>query len=611
MKNLFFLGLIIAAGFLISCGNEEKGGGEVLANEVSLSGAASLSVVEKDTTVVLTYEFTVPTRQAGSLVVSATVVDLTYGANYSTSPAEDAGSITIPFELGASSASLEINVNDDDLNLPNGTVTFTLSEVEGETATISGTAAFALTIVDNEGESIEPVSTDVVKFGEVVPESQSAAVEVSFTSLNLVADISAVASSGFVVGATADGEFASTATLASSATSFFVKAAPDAAAAFGLLEGTVTLSSGEAEVAFAFEAIVSSTIGVLFWAENFDYPVDDTYPSYGDNGYSGAIVPVSAYYRLGVVYNGADASLAKITGLARTGFLDTWLPQTRIAGIAMGDSPLNFTGYPNAGVGRSLKLAKDGSNQQQRNDCNTESKNGAVIRRFVDDGAEIKEGNVYLSSMIKVNEVFPEATPVLKNAIIMLTGDASFVGINAMKVNVREDGAGGFNFGVSKSGDDGTVVYGSTSYTLGETYAIVMKVEIKADLEGDLPNDVVSLYVFKEGDAIPAFESSALTPEAVIDATNQGADVHDVTTGLETVFIREVADDFAAGGAANNKVQHADFDGIRVATSWTALFKDASEAVNDNVTSDPLQTMRYGNVNCSGFAGGNKGNNDL
>lgn len=622
-KLYFSLLAILFSSFvwLSGCNNDEDGGGGGLANEVSLSSASELSFLEKDTTITVTFEFTIPARSAGTATISAAVVELAHGVNYTTTPAESAGVITVDFAAGAPSFSFDIVVIDDDQDLStNGNVTFTLTEVAGEESTI-GSASVKLIIIDNEGGSITLDSEDALVFGEVVPGSESEAKEITFTAVNILSDYEATATEGFSVSATTDGTFASTVTIPATATSIFVKAAPSATAAFGGLDGTVTFGSGDAKVSVDLQVVVSGTIGVLFWAEYFNYPIDDTYPSYGETGYTGATVPASAKFRLAAPYNGSSdqAALdAKLTGLTRgDGYLDTWYMQTRTSGVALGDNPLSFTGYPGSGIGRCIKLAKDGSNQQQRastaasNPCATESKNSAVGRRFVEDGSEIVSGNVYMSTMIKVVAVWSEEIPTMKNAILMLTGDAAFVNQNAMKLNVKDDGAGGFNFGVSKSSDDGSVVYGSTSYVLGETYAVVLKVEINEDFDGDLPNDAVSVYVFKEGDEIPTFESPSLVPEAKIDASNQDVDVHDVTTGLELFFTREVADDFSAGGAANVNVQNVEFSGIRIATSWNAMLQDASQAIADNETSDPIQSQRQGNATCSGFSGGNLGNVDL
>lgn len=607
--------------WLSSC-NDDDDGGTSLANEITFSDAGDLTITEKDTTIIVTYELIVPTREAGSLVIGAIVEDLTYGVNYSTSPAETTGTITIPFDAGANSVSFSITVIDDASNLPNGKVTFAISEVNGENAEFSeATTSLTLTILDNEGESIVANSDETVALGEAVPGMQSEAFEIAFTSLNIVSEISASASDGFLVGTTADGTFAAITSLEASATSFFVKASPNAAVAFGLLDGTVTLVSGEASTEFAVEVIVSSSIGVLFWVEDFDYPIDEPdasplYPAYGENGFSGACVPVSAWYRLSAKYNGADATLPVVSGLERTGAMDTWYVQNRMTNLAMGDVPLTFTGYPGSVTGRTARIAFDGSQQRQNNNnCeNWESKNSAVGRRFVENGSEITEGNVYFASKIKVNSVFSEADQdlVAKNAVMMLTGDNAFVGVNAMKLNIRDDGNGGFNFGVSKSGDDGSVIYGATSYSLEATYAVVFKVEIIADNEGEDPNDIVSLYVYEEGETIAAFDDESAL-EARIDASNQDIDVHDVTSGLEIFFTREVADAFNAGGVANLGVHDVEFSGLRIGTSWNALFKDSSEALFSSVSNDPLQTIRAGNHRCpdSGFIGGVKGNFDL
>ena len=72
---------------------------------------------------------------------------------------------------------------------------------------------------------------------------------------------------------------------------------------------------------------------------------------------------------------------------------------------------------------------------------------------------------------------------------------------------------------------------------------------------------------------------------------------------MEIFFTREVADEWAGGGAANVKVQDVEFDGIRVATSWNALFRGVPLVGN---ATEGLQTIKYGNANCGGL-----GNTDL
>ena len=615
-KLLLFVFSIVSMATLLSCNDDDGGGQKGPDNLLGLSGSATLAVVEGDDSspITVTYEFAAATRNAGSVTINAVTDNLTYGINYTTDPPESSGVITASFAEGDESVSFTITVIDDQDNLPDGSVTFTLTAIEGETSDISTTAAsFTLTIQDNEGESITPSSDETVQFGDVVPGTTSDVQEVTFTTLNVVSDITAAASAGFEVSDAVDGTFGSTATLLSDATSVFVRASPDATADLGELSGTVTLSVADVSAEINVRAIVATVVGQLFWVENFDYPIDETYPGY-ENVYPQAyaaeggeqnwgIVPVSARYRAAAVYNGTDASVEAIKGIARTGVFDTWYTAVRLRSVAMGNGPLSVTGYPGAGVGRTARLAMDYSNLSQKANCNNEgewlAKNTFIARRFVDDGNEITSGNIYFSAMIKVNEVFDESTPVLKNAVVMLTGDAAFVNDNAMKLNIRNDGAGGFNFGVSKSADDGSVVYGTTSYTIGATYAVIVKVEINDDLEGEDPNDVLSVFVYADGDEIPTFEVSGATPEAQVDATNQDVtDVHDVTTGLELFYCREVADVFNAGGPDNIAVHDVEFSGVRIATSWSALFQDESEALYDSQSEDELQTRMYGQPDC-------------
>jgi hypothetical protein len=631
-RPLLFVVSILSLVFIYSCKEEET---KLVANEISFAGQAEQTVIEGEGTgiVTATINFAAPARKDGSITITAVKQDLTYGVNYTTNPAEVSGTITVNFAKGQPSVSFTVNVIDDALNLPNGHVTFTLASITGETSRISATAStLKINIIDNEGESIILSSTEALNFGDVIPGTTTASKQVNFTTLNVVSDMTVTASTGFQVSATSDGTFATTATLPSTATSFFVRAAPAGGATLGLLNGTATISVAEVSAVTNLSTVVANAVGVLFWAENFNYAItaaDGAYPPYLDTypninaQVNWGIIPVSAYYRATVNYNGTSGQPV-VQGLQRTGHLDTWYTFNRFYGIAMGDGPLTFTGYPGSGVGRTALMKQDYSNQTSRastaavNPCGTEgefaSKNAQMVRRIVNNGSEITSGKVYVSAMIRVNQVFDEATPTLKNEVFMLTGDANFVNDNAMKLCIRNNGAGGFNFGVSKSGDDGPVTYGSTSYNLGTTYVVIMKVEIKPDLAGEDPNDEVSVYVYKPGDAIPTYETGTAVAEAKVDVTNQDAvNRHDVTSGLETFFFREVADVFAANNTpANVRVHEVEFSGIRVATSWSALFLSASEALYDNTPSDPLQTKNYGQIGCATVGGPQKlGNNDL
>jgi len=628
-KSLLLAIALVSLTVFESCKEDEE---PLVANEIALSGSAEQTVVEGTGTgeVTVTYSFAVPARKEGTVVVDVVTDKLTYGTNYNTDPAELSKKITVGFAVGAPSVSFTVDVIDDAVNLPDGSVTFTISSVTGETVNITPTSAsFKLNITDNEGESITLASTDELNLGDVVAGTKSTAKKVDFTTLNVVSDMTVTASAGFEVSAAVDGTYAATATLTSTATSFYVRASPAGGAANGELKGTAKITVAAAEATANVRAVVSTTVGTLFWVENFNYPSNDTYPPYLDTypninaQLNWGIIPVSAKFRANTNYNGTDG-VSSGTGLQRAGNLDTWYVGSRFYGVAMGDGPLAFTGYPGSGIGRTARLKQDYSNQTSRastaatNPCGTEgefaSKNSLMIRRFVENGQEITSGSVYVSAMIKVNQVFDESTQVLKNAVFMLTGDANFVNDNAMKLNIRNNGAGGFNFGVSKSGDDGPVTYGTTAYNLNTTYVVIMKVEIKPDLVGEDPNDEVSVFVYKPGDVIPTFESGTVVPEAKVDKNNQDAiNRHDVVTGLETFFFREIADVFAASNnPANVRVHDVEFSGIRIATTWSSLFLGEAEAKHDSTPADPLQTKNYGQVGCTTVGGPQKlGNNDL
>lgn len=618
--------ILTAAVLVVGCKDDDDSSGGI-ANEIALAGPAEVSVVEGDgtSTVEVTYSFAAAARNAGSVTVNVVTENLAYDVNYSTTPVESGGSIPITFVAGDESISFTIAIIDDEANLPDGSATFTLASIEGENANISEIASvFKLNIQDNEGESITFTSEETVQLCDVIPGTNSDVKEVTFETLNVVSDMTATASAGFQVSSTMDGEYAATATIAADATSVFVRASPDASATFGELTGTLQISVSDVSAEVAVRAVVSEIVGQLIWAENFDYPTDDTYPAYEDtypDAYSQinwGTLPVSAIYRANGAYNGSDPTVTVQTGLERSGSLDTWYVGNRLVGIAMGNGPLTFSGYPDSGVGRTAKLGMDYSNQRSKpstagvDPCSFEgawsSKNSLMVRRIAENGSEITSGNLYVSALITVNELFDENTPVLKNAVFMLTGDGSFVNENAMKLNIQKTSASTFNFGVSKSGDDGTVVYGTTEYNINTTYAVVLKLEINEDAVGADPNDVLSVYVFEDGSLV-SFEDPSLTPEATI--TNSGEiDIHDVSTGIETFFFREVADVNGAGGASNIAVHDLEFSGIRIATTWSSLFKEAGAALYDNQSDDILQTKNYGQTNCDTGGPEKLGNTD-
>ena len=132
IKALLLSALFLTFTVFISCKKNDEG--MLLANEISLVGEAAFTVLESDTDITVTYEFAVPARKDGSATISVQATDLTYGVNYTTSPAEEDGEIILDFEEDDAELSFVITIIDDNLNLPNGTVEFSLASIDGEEA---------------------------------------------------------------------------------------------------------------------------------------------------------------------------------------------------------------------------------------------------------------------------------------------------------------------------------------------------------------------------------------------------------------------------------------------------------------------------------------------
>jgi hypothetical protein len=200
---------------------------------------------------------------------------------------------------------------------------------------------------------------------------------------------------------------------------------------------------------------------------------------------------------------------------------------------------LTYTGHPGSGVGNAVTMTNTG-----------EDANRTL-------SSAVTTGNAYMSFMVNISAV--------------QTGDY-FIGlfqstsIFPLRVYVKSDGAGGFNFGVSKGSS--TVSYETTSRTLGTTYFVAVKYTFNSATTTD---DVVDLWVNPALGSTETTATIAGVTGAATDATTIGA-----------VMIRQ-------GGSASASSQQV--DALLAGITWASVTAG---------TAGPTPTFSLGTINTFG-----------
>lgn len=200
---------------------------------------------------------------------------------------------------------------------------------------------------------------------------------------------------------------------------------------------------------------------------------------------------------------------------------------------------LTYTGHPGSGVGNAVTMINTG-----------EDANRAL-------SSAVTTGSAYMSFMVNISAV--------------QTGDY-FIGlfqstsIFPLRVYVKSDGAGGFNFGLSKGSS--TVSYETTSRTLGTTYFVAVKYTFNT---GTTTDDVVDLWVN------PALGSTETTA-TIAGVTGAATDA----TTIGSVMIRQ-------GGSASASSQQV--DALLAGTTWASVTAG---------TAGPTPTFSLGSINTFG-----------
>ena len=210
-----------------------------------------------------------------------------------------------------------------------------------------------------------------------------------------------------------------------------------------------------------------------------------------------------------------------------------WATHSGSTAVEYATSSLVMASYPSSNIGGSATIL--GSNSED------------VNRTF----SAVSSGNIYASALVNISAVDAGGNYFYH---FRDSGGAFFA-----RTYAKDDGNGDILFGI-KEGSAGTEVYGTTPFTIGTTYLIIIKYDLAAGES--------SLYVLS---AVAGTEPG--TPEATmsgsVDATN-----------IAQIALRQ------SGG-----IPTATIDGIRVATAWTDLMIESTNPVT--VVSSAVSGLDY------------------
>ncbi len=186
---------------------------------------------------------------------------------------------------------------------------------------------------------------------------------------------------------------------------------------------------------------------------------------------------------------------------------------------------LTYTGHPGSGIGNAVSMINTG---EDANRTFTNTSTGSVYMSFLVNLSAVQTGD-YFIGLFQTSSIFP------------------------VRVYVKTDGSGGFQFGVSKS--NGTVTYETTSRTLNTSYLVVIKYTFNAGAN----DDVVDLWV---NPALGGTETTATIPNVTASTVTDA-------TGIGAVFLRQ-------GSSTAASTQQV--DAILAGTTWASVTPGGSAA---------------------------------
>lgn len=205
-----------------------------------------------------------------------------------------------------------------------------------------------------------------------------------------------------------------------------------------------------------------------------------------------------------------------------------WVRHSGTAGQVMwSPTGLTYTGYSGSNIGGSVSAAHGTGSRADYNAA-------------VDS---IKTGDVYFSFLINVTATGGTSADYLLH-FAAANGTAPGSDFKA-RLFIKDTLSGSVRFGLSKGGAAATAVWTAGSYTVAQTYLMVIKYSFNPTATND---DLCSMYIFSTG--VPA------TEPGVADVVT--SDVATDIAKINAICIRQ-----GSTGTAN-----AILDGFRIGTAW-------------------------------------------
>jgi len=169
-KNLVFVLSLVMLAFA-AC-NSDDNNSSSLSNSVAF-GVPSLNLTEATTPVQIV--FAKPTAVAGSLNISFATTAVTYGTDFTTTPAATANTLTIPFAANVSSVSFSFNKLTNAAPTDVKNVKFTINEATDAAVTANNTIQVNFNETASLGQALAPVTGGPLQQNQVYIDLSSGA----------------------------------------------------------------------------------------------------------------------------------------------------------------------------------------------------------------------------------------------------------------------------------------------------------------------------------------------------------------------------------------------------------------------------------------------------
>lgn len=515
-----FIGIFWIAVFIQSCSLEETPDPSIVTFQTS-----SISHLEDagDREIKLKIE---PASAIDKVIVLNVTLGtgVVYGEDFVSNPPLNNATIEIPVSRGESEVSFTMTTIDNEIIDGNKTVTLRVgSSVEGLIPGERNTLFFNIIDTDVAPDPEIFFNVDLLEFGDVIQLQESEALSYELSKISIESDIDILAPEGFLVGKELDGDFSESITFSDEEfedgkVTVFVKFSPsltNIGSTTGLIVHTTEDAMGLASMPVIGNAVENPDVNTIQWIENFDY--------------TGGWLPN--------VPNSSSTSTNQAVSI------DEWVSvRFNRDGIALVDEPLIFDGYPGSGIGKSIRLFHDGTTAT---DDNFSRNLANYVISDANDNIISEFRTTYVSFLVNLEESVLNGRSSPVNLGNWNPNGSGFTLFNTrVIIDVQQGRAGSLGL---QYPDPPSTIFQEGAIEVGKTYLIVLKNE-RIDGTG---NDRSSVYLFEQGDEIPAQE-----PQPLISVVTSG-----VERDMEVVIIEEVQ--------SRNKMR---IDGLRVANTWRDLF---------------------------------------